>query len=482
MRPKMRMTCALVWTLTVLMVPCGVFGQEGPPPPPPVVTFSQGQLDQMLAPIALYPDSLLAQILLAATYPQQVIEADHWMVEHQELRGPALNDALDGMNWDLSVKALAPFPQILDMMAKESEWTQNLGEAFLAQQIQVMDSIQRLRRRARTAGNLRTTVEQRVIVRRECIEIVPVNPAVVYVPRYNPVVVYGGWWWPAYPPLAYYPVWPGVVVTPVVGVFGFWGAVTVGPVWSWGWGSWGWHSHNVFLNVNRTVNINHVNVTTFRSSFRTTSLHQAVMSGRFGARSSTWRGARTSVTRSGTARLGGRGNFSSVRSGGGYGRGGHFGAHAGTGYGRSAASYRSGRAGFHGGGFGGRRSASRAVRSARGGRSSTYGGRASHAGRGGSGAFTSRTGRGSFGRNRSFGRAGGGRFFGGGGRSFGGQRGGFGRGGFAGRGNGFSFGPRRAAFGGRGGARGFGGFNRRGGAMRASARPAGGGGRGGRRR
>ncbi|MDR3555323.1 MAG: DUF3300 domain-containing protein [Syntrophobacteraceae bacterium] len=472
MRLRMRTTCALVWTLAVLMVPCGVFAQEGPPPPP-VVTFSQGQLDQMLAPIALYPDSLLAQILLAATYPQQVIEADHWMMEHQGLRGPALNDALDAMNWDLSVKALAPFPQILDMMAKESEWTQNLGEAFLAQQIQVMGSVQRLRRRARTAGNLRTTVEQRVIVRRECIEIVPVNPAVVYVPRYNPVVVYGGWWWPAYPPLAYYPVWSGVVVAPVVGVFGFWGAVTVGPVWGWGWGSWGWHNNSVFLNVNRTVNINNVNVTTFRSSFRTTSLHQAAMSGRFGARSSTWRGARTSVTRSGAAGLGGRGAGGSVRSGG-FGRGGHFGASATTGSGRSAASYQSRRAGFHGGGFSGRRSANRAVRSARGGRSATYGGRASRTGRFGSGAFGSRGGRGSFGRNRSFGRAGSGRFFGGTGR----EGGGFGRGGFAGRGTGPSFGPRRAAFGGRG----FGGFNRRGGAMRASARPAGGGGRGGRRR
>ena len=156
----------------------------------------------MLAPIALYPDSLLAQILIAATYPDQVMEADRWLKANANLKGDALNNAMDTMDWDLSVKALAPFPQVLDMMAEESAWTQRLGEAFLAQQADVMASIQRLRQKAQDAGNLKTTEQQKVVVKGEAIEIEPVTE-VVYVPRYNPVVVYGPWWWPAYPPLVY---------------------------------------------------------------------------------------------------------------------------------------------------------------------------------------------------------------------------------------------------------------------------------------
>ncbi len=114
------------------------------------------------------------------------------------------------MNWDLSVKAIAPFPQIVAMMADQWEWTQKLGEAFKSQESDVMASVQRLRSKAYAAGNLKTTSEQSVIVRGDVYEIEPANPEVVYVPRYDPAVVYGNWWWPAYPPFAYYPVWPGV--------------------------------------------------------------------------------------------------------------------------------------------------------------------------------------------------------------------------------------------------------------------------------
>jgi hypothetical protein len=231
----------------------------------------------MLASIALYPDSLLAQVLIAATYPDQVMEADRWLKESPGLQGDALNNALDGMNWDLSVKALAPFPQVLDMMAKESAWTQRLGEAFLAQQADVMDSVQRLRQKAYAAGNLKTTAQQKVVVEGQSIEVEPVNPEVVYIPRYDPVVVYGPWWAPAYPPFAYYPVFPGVAVG--VGVFGFWGAVTVGPAWGWGWGSWGWAHHDVNININRNVNINsrHFDRASFRSSsFRNMAARGAI--------------------------------------------------------------------------------------------------------------------------------------------------------------------------------------------------------------
>ena len=246
----------LIGVMVLMMAPYGAFAQDGAPPAG-AGTFTQQDLDQMLAPIALYPDSLLAQILIAATYPDQVVEADRWMKSNSALQGDALNAALDRMDWDLSVKALAPFPQVLAMMAEQAAWTQRLGEAFVAQQADVMDAVQKLRAKAYAAGNLKTTAEQRVVVKGETYEVEPVNPEVVYVPRYDPVVVYGPWWYPAYPPYAYYPVWPGVALGIGVGVaFGFWGAVSVGPAWGWGWGSWGWGGHNVNINVNRNININ----------------------------------------------------------------------------------------------------------------------------------------------------------------------------------------------------------------------------------
>ncbi len=349
MRRELRIACVLIGALAVLAVPFKAFTQQGLPPGL-AVTFSPPQLDQMLAPIALYPDSLLAQILIAATYPDQVMDAYLWLRTHRGLRGPALNAALDRMAWDLSIKALIPFPQVLSMMAQEPEWTQRLGEAFLAQEPQVMDSIQRLRRRAWQAGNLRPTPEQRVIVRQDYIEIQPADPEVVYIPRYNPAVVYGPWWWPAYPPFTYYPVWPGVAVAPLVGALVFWGAVTVGPVWGWGWGSWRWRNHNVYLNLNRTVNINTRNVRGFRRNFRTTSLRRAVVSGRFGAGSPIWRHARMRVMRNGGrfgagafANRGRRGSFGRSatfrRTGGGRPRG------------RSVRSFGGRRGGNFGGGF-----------------------------------------------------------------------------------------------------------------------------------
>ena len=182
MKRKVFLTRALIGILAVMMVPYGAFAQDTGTPG----TFSDQDLDQMLAPIALYPDSLLAQVLIAATYPDQVTDADRWLKDNPGLKGDALNDALDRMNWDLSVKALAPFPQVLDMMAKESAWTQRLGEAFLAQQADVMDSVQKLRQKAQAAGNLKTTAEQKVVVQGENIAIEPVSPEVVYIPRYDP--------------------------------------------------------------------------------------------------------------------------------------------------------------------------------------------------------------------------------------------------------------------------------------------------------
>ena len=237
--------------ILLLAAPPGAFGQTSGT----AGTFSQEELDQMLAPIALYPDSLLAQILVASTYPLEVVEADRWVKRNKNLKGDPFNDALDKTNWDLSVKALAPFPDVLSMMSEKLDWTQKLGDAFLAQQAEVMDTIQKLRGKARAQGNLQDTKEQKVIVQGDAIEIQPANPTVVYVPTYNPTVVYGSWWYPSYPPTYYNPV--GATVA--AGVFGFAAGVAVGAAWNSGWGSWNWGGHDVDVNVNRNVNINRNN-------------------------------------------------------------------------------------------------------------------------------------------------------------------------------------------------------------------------------
>ncbi len=197
MKKKGFLKRALVGFLVVMMVPFGALSQETSTSGK---TFSEAELDQMLAPIALYPDSLLAQVLIAATYPGDVTEADRWVKQNASLKGDALNNALEKVQWDESVKALAAFPQVLAMMAQEIGVDTKLGEAFMNQQADVTASIQRLRAKAHEAGNLETTAEQKVVVKGEAIEIEPANPEVVYVPHYDPVAVYGTWWWPAYPP------------------------------------------------------------------------------------------------------------------------------------------------------------------------------------------------------------------------------------------------------------------------------------------
>ena len=251
-------------------------------------TFRQEELDQMLAPIALYPDSLLGQILVAATYPDQVTEADQWVSQNKELQGDELNAALDRMDWDLSIKALVPFPQVLAMMSDKKEWTQRMGDAFLAQQADVMDTVQRLRAKAHAQGNLKSTEQQKVVVRGESIEIEPANPRVVYVPTYNPMVIYGSWWHPAYPPYGYNPYYPRYAYDPLytgvgfvsAGLFGFAAGIAVGSVWHSGWGHWDWHRHIVYVNINRTININRNDIRRRdirSSSWREVNRHRGTM-------------------------------------------------------------------------------------------------------------------------------------------------------------------------------------------------------------
>jgi hypothetical protein len=150
------------------------------------------QLQQLVAPIALYPDALVAQILAASTYPTEVVEADRWMQQHPDLKGKELGKEVDKQHWDPSVKALAQFPSVLGNMDKNLSWTSSLGDAYVNQQKDVMGAVQAMRQRAQKAGNLKSTSQQNVTAQGQTIVIEPADPDVVYVPGYDPWLVYGG--------------------------------------------------------------------------------------------------------------------------------------------------------------------------------------------------------------------------------------------------------------------------------------------------
>jgi len=235
----------MIWILVFsITLPAGVFAQGSNTAP----VFRQEELAQMLAPIALYPDPLLVQMMMAATYPLEVVEAARWTNANQNLKGDQLASALEQKGWDPSVKSLVNFPNALTMMDGNLEWTQKLGDAFLAQKDEVMDTIQYLRSRAQTQGNLRTTAEQVVTYNDRAIAIEPTDPQVMYVPVYDPAVAYGSWWYPEYPPYYYYP--PGYVIGSVIGdVIGFGVGLFLGAAW-WGyaWGGFNWYNHHVYCN------------------------------------------------------------------------------------------------------------------------------------------------------------------------------------------------------------------------------------------
>jgi hypothetical protein len=217
------------------------------------VKVSNQQLDALTAPIALYPDALLAQVLMAATFPQQVQDAAQWVKANPQKQGDAAVQAVASEPWDPSVQSLVAFPQVLATMASKTDWVTQLGNAFLAQPNDVMDSVQRLRKQAQQAGNLKTTEQQKVVVEQSTIQIVPANPQVVYVPTYNPTVVYGAWPYPAYPPV-YVPPPPGYAIATgfAAGLAFGAGVAVVNSLW----GGFNWNSHDVNINVNRYNNIN----------------------------------------------------------------------------------------------------------------------------------------------------------------------------------------------------------------------------------
>jgi hypothetical protein len=213
------------------------------PPEPVGPQATERQLDALLAPIALYPDQLLSQILMAATYPLEVIEAARWSAnpEHSGLTGEALANALESEDWDPSVKALVAFPQTLKMLDADPRWLGKVGDAFLDQETAVMDSVQRLRREARDADRLATDTRQRVTVADDQIMIEPANPEMVYVPFYDPAVAYGVWPYPDYPP-AYIPRPAGFAYTPGV----FYTFTSISPFWNTS--RWDWRQRRIHVN------------------------------------------------------------------------------------------------------------------------------------------------------------------------------------------------------------------------------------------
>jgi hypothetical protein len=226
-------------------------GRSSEQSPAPATKLSAQSLQQLVAPIALYPDGLIAQVLAASTFPEQVVEADRWIEKHADLKGEKLGKEVDKQHWDPSVKALTQFPSVLQNMDKNLSWTSSLGDAYANQPQDLMNALQELREQARKAGHLSSNQQQTVSSQGSTVVIQPANPEVVYVPAYDPWLVYG------YPIVAY-PGW-----YPLPGIFFagpdlFWGVgfgVGFFGGFGWGWGHWGynWHGGSVVYNHNRYV-------------------------------------------------------------------------------------------------------------------------------------------------------------------------------------------------------------------------------------
>jgi Protein of unknown function (DUF3300) len=275
-KPLAALLAALLW---VPGLPVLAAAEAAPPESaaaPQAPTFKAEEIEQLAAPIALYPDPLLAQVLMASTYPLEVVEAARWQKQNPSLKDKALEDALQQQTWDPSVKSLTAFPPVLTMLNDKLDWTQKLGDAFLAQQSDVMDAVQRLRAKAEAAGNLKSNEQQKVTVEQApvnvhqnvtvqgqaappptVIKIEPAQPQVVYVPTYNPTVVYGPWPYAAYPPYYYYP--PGYVAATSVISFGVGMAVGAALWGGCSWGGYGGHN-DVNINVNQYNSYNHTNI------------------------------------------------------------------------------------------------------------------------------------------------------------------------------------------------------------------------------
>jgi hypothetical protein len=244
MKATIRSVLALLLSLCAAALPAAA--QEGA-----ATGFSKEQLEQIVAPIALYPDSLLTQVMMASTYPLEVVDADRWLKQNKSMQGSALESALKEKSWDPSVKGLCTLPDVVAKMSENLDWTQDLGDAFLGQKAELMDAVQRMRGKAYDAGNLKSTQQQVVTQQPDKIIVIEQSaPEVVYVPSYSPTVVYGAWSYPSYyyPPM-YAPPPPGY------GLLTFGVGMAVGAA-IWGDSNWGWGHGDVDIDVNNYNNFN----------------------------------------------------------------------------------------------------------------------------------------------------------------------------------------------------------------------------------
>jgi hypothetical protein len=296
------------------------------------------QLRELVAPIALYPDALVAQIMAAATYPSEVMEAQQWMQQHQGLTGDALAGEVDKQSWDPSVKALTQFPAVLGNMSKNMAWTSELGDAYVNQRQSLTQTIQTMRRQAMNAGNLKSTPQEKVTSDEDTIEIQPASSDLVYVPQYDPWIVYGD-------PLAVFPgwaPWPGLYFDgPGIG-FGLGFGIGLFGGFGWGWNHWGADWHHGFATYNHHAFYSHSRDVANRNSVHSVnhSFHSTMNAHHFSGRSSAGHGFTHGADRlhaSAASHSSTHAYFHSASHGGGSHRGGFHGG------------------GFHGGGHGGRR-------------------------------------------------------------------------------------------------------------------------------
>ena len=285
------------------------------------------QLDALVAPIAVYPDPLLSQTLVASTYPLEIIQLQQWLEKNKGLKDKALADAVSKQPWDPSIQAMAPLPDLVKRLADNIQWTTDLGNAFLAQESDVMDAVQRMRAKAESKGTLvsneQQKVETKVVENKSVIVVEQADPQVVYVPSYNPAVVYGPPIYP-YPPM-YYPYSTGAAIA--AGAISFGAGVAMGAAWGggWGWGA-GWGHNDIDVNLNNSFNRN-ANLSGNRTAAGNRWQHNPQHRGgapysdratanRFGSTArgdtlaSRQKGAQQQISRQ-------KGNLGSVRSGGG---------------------------------------------------------------------------------------------------------------------------------------------------------------------
>ena len=250
--------CCLLVQFAAQAESYGPIGQSNQQSTPSPAKLSPQELQQLVAPIALYPDALVAQVLAASTYPAEIVEADRWMQSHSDLKGEKLAKEVDKQSWDPSVKALAQFPSVLENMDKNLSWTSSLGDAYSNQPQDVTDAVQTLRQQARNAGHLNSNSQENVTTQGKTIVIEPANPEVVYVPAYDPWLVYGA-------PIVAYPGWypvPGIFWSGIGLSFGIGFGIGFFGGFGWGWGHWGydWHGrramydHRAFVSHSPTFN------------------------------------------------------------------------------------------------------------------------------------------------------------------------------------------------------------------------------------